>query len=55
VGTWLQDRIENGADFAELMEPVMKALQLSGVMGKPSDSEDENDEINDDFEENEKN
>jgi hypothetical protein len=53
VGNWLQERIENGADFKDLMEPVMKALQLSGVMGKPSQEDDE--EENEDFEEHEKN
>jgi hypothetical protein len=53
VGQWLQERMEDGANFEDLMKPVMTALEKSGVMGKVAD-EDE-DEIDEVTEENPKN
>jgi hypothetical protein len=40
AGDMLQKEIENGSDIGELMEPVLKALKLSGVMGKSQDEEE---------------
>jgi hypothetical protein len=34
VGVWLQQRIESGEKFADLMQDVTKELIASGVLGK---------------------
>jgi hypothetical protein len=44
VGNWLGEKLQEGASIEELMQPILKALKLSGVMGKDLDEDIDEDE-----------
>jgi|SRR5690554_3622634 len=37
VGEWLQEELENGASFEDLLEPIIKAMKLAGLIGDDED------------------
>lgn len=41
AGAMIQNKMNDGANFEELLEPIVKALQASGLMGKKENTEDE--------------
>jgi hypothetical protein len=42
AGAMIQSKMqEDGADFKELMQPIVKGLKASGFMGKKKDADDE--------------
>jgi len=41
VGQMLQTKIEEGKNIEELMDPIIKALERSGFLGKKKDEEED--------------
>ena len=39
VGLWLQQEIESGTGLDRMFEPVVKALEVSGLLGKANSEE----------------
>lgn len=44
AGAMIQKKMQEGTDFKELMEPIVKGLQASGFLGKTKDDDDENED-----------